>query len=99
MFRNFPLSSLTPSVDLLRLDILCLTRFEYFDQHGENGFFETLQSEMMPKTCEFHISGPSLLTTTLLHANRQDWDGRPAFNSIDLRQMSLDVFHPVRIFT
>ena len=61
-FANCPPSSLTPSVDLLRLDILCLTRFEYLDQHGEDGFFETLKSEMMPKLLEFHTSGSSLLT-------------------------------------
>ena len=64
-FANFPLSNLTPSVDLLRLDILCLTRssFKYLDQHGEDGFFETLKSEMMPELLEFHTSGSSLLTT------------------------------------
>ena len=63
-FTNFPLSNLTPSVDRLRLDILCLTRssFKYLDQHGEDGFFETLKSELMPELLEFHTSGSSLLT-------------------------------------
>jgi hypothetical protein len=54
---NFPLSSLTSSVNLLRLDILCLMRFEDFDYHGEDNFFKTVQSEMMPKIREFHTSG------------------------------------------
>ena len=43
--------------------ILCLTRFEYLDQQGEDGVFKTLQSEMMPKLLEFHTSGSSMLTT------------------------------------
>ena len=40
---------LTPSVDLLQLVILCLTRFEYFDLHGEDGFFQTLQCGHMSR--------------------------------------------------
>jgi hypothetical protein len=42
---------------------------------------------MMPKIREFHTSESSLLTTKLLHAKRQD--GRPAFNFMDLRRLSM----------
>ena len=50
---NFPLSSLTSSVNLLRLDMSHLSCFDY---HDEDKFFKTLQSEimMLPKIREFH---------------------------------------------
>ena len=82
--RNFPLSSLTSSVNLHRLDISHL-----FDPHhnhgGEDSSFEIIQSEM--KLREFHTSESSLLTTKLLHAKMQD--GRPAFNFMDLKRLSM----------
>jgi len=77
--QNFSLSSLTPCVNLLRLDILNL-----WLSHEEDG--SPVQSEMMPKIREFHTSGSPLQTTKLLHAKRQD--GQPAFNFMDLRQLS-----------
>ena len=76
--ENFPLSGLTPSVNLHRLDIHNLT-----DRLEEE---IVVQSEMMPKIHEFHTSGSSLVTTMLLHAKRED--GRPAFNFMDLRRLS-----------
>jgi len=85
--RNFPLSSLTSSVNLLRLDILRLTHFGFFDYHKEDNFFKTVQSEMMPKIREFNTSGSSLQTIRLLDVKGQD--GRPAFNFMDLRQLSV----------
>jgi hypothetical protein len=42
---------------------------------------------MMPKIREFNTSDSSLLTTKLLHAKMQD--GRPAFNFMDLRRLSM----------
>ena len=83
-FVNFPLSSLTLSVNLLRLDIFCLSHFEYSD---EQGFLKNAQSETIPKIREFHTSSSSLLTTKLLDAKRQD--GQPAFNFMDLRRLSM----------
>jgi hypothetical protein len=77
---NFPLSSLTPSVNLLRLDIRDVRPLEK----------EVIeQSEMMPKIREFHTSGSVLLTTKLLHAKKQD--GQPAFNFMDLRRLSISI--------
>ena len=81
--ENFPLSGLTPSVNLLRLDILCLACFDLLEDDGS----PEILVEMMPKIREFHTSVSSLLTTKLLHAKRQD--GRPAFNVIDLRRLSI----------
>jgi hypothetical protein len=79
---NFPLSGLSPSFNLLRLDMSYLGPLE------EDGSPEiVVQSEMMPKIRELHISGSTLLTTKLLHAKMQD--GRPAFNFTDLRQLSM----------
>ena len=75
---NFPLSSLTLSVNLLRLDIYFVGRLKEEI---------VVHSEMMPKIREFRTSGSTLLTTKLLHAKRQD--GRPAFNFMDLRQLSM----------
>ena len=75
--RNFPISILTPSVNLLRLDLYIIDPLEA----------ETVvQSEMMPKIREFHIEESSLMTTKLLHAKLQD--GQPAFNFMDLRRLS-----------
>jgi hypothetical protein len=47
---------------------------------------------MMPKIREFHILESTLLTTMLLHAKRQD--GRPSFNFVDLRRLSMSFTHP-----
>ena len=76
--RNLPLSSLTPSVNLLRLDISHLI--------GRSPDF-VVQSEMMPKIREFHTSDSPLLTTKLLHVKMKD--GRPAVNFTDLRRLSM----------
>jgi len=78
--KNFPLSSLTPSVNLHRLDMSYLS----FDRSPEI----VVQSEMMPKIREFHYkgSGYSEDTTKLLHAKMHD--GRPFFNFMDLRRLS-----------
>jgi hypothetical protein len=76
--EDFPLSSLTPSVNLLRLDIRDVQPLEKE---------VVVQSEMMPKIREFHTSGSALLTTKLLHAKKQD--GQPAFNFMDLRRLSI----------
>ena len=85
---NFPLPNLTSSVvNLQRLDILCLTCFEYSEQDGEDGSSEIVQSEMPPKIREFNTSDSTLLTTKLLHAKMQD--GRPAYNFTDLRRLSM----------
>ena len=66
---NFPLSSLTPSVNLHRLDIFYL---RHFDRPEENGSPEVVvQLEMMPKIREFYTSKSSLLTTKLLYAKTQ----------------------------
>ena len=79
--NNFPLSSLTPSVNLLWLDIFHLI----CDGPGEPEF--VVQSEMIPKIREFHTSESPQLTRKLLHAKRQD--GQPAFNFMDLRRLSI----------
>jgi hypothetical protein len=82
--RNFPVSSLTTSVNLLWLDI----RYLSFDGLEEDDSPEIIvQSEMMPKIRELHISESTLLTPKLLHAKRQD--GQPAFNFMDLRRLSM----------
>jgi hypothetical protein len=57
--ENFPLSTLTPSINLLRLDIRNVKPLEKE---------VVVQSEMMPKIREFHTSASVLLTTKLLHA-------------------------------
>ena len=79
--ENFPLSSFTSSVNLRRLDIFYLNLEE--DDSPEN----VVLSETMPKIREFRTTGSTLLTTKLLHAERPD--GQPAFNFMDLRQLSL----------
>jgi hypothetical protein len=79
---NFPLSSLTPSVNLRRLDIFRLQPLK------EDGSLETVvQSELMPKIREFNTLESELLMTQLLHAKRLD--GRPAFNFTDLRRLTM----------
>ena len=84
--RNFPLFTLTSSVvNLQRLDIQCLTCFEYSEQAGEDSSF--VQSEVLPNIREFNTSDSSLQTTKLLHAKMQD--GRPAFNFMGLRRVSM----------
>ena len=69
-----------------------MLRLEPFDQHREDVFFENLQSETMPKIREFRTSNSPGLTTRLLHAKRQD--GRPAFNFMDLRRLSMSLILP-----
>ena len=76
--RNFPLSSLTQSVNLLRLDINYLSLEE--DSYPE------IVAEMMPKIRKFRTLSSSQLTTKLLRAKLRD--GRPAFNFMDLRRFS-----------
>ena len=78
--RNFPLSSLTFSVNLHRLYIL-----DMFDAGTEDGSLEILQSEMILR--EFRTFGSSGVTTKLLHAKMQD--GRSALNFMDLRRLSM----------
>ena len=85
LFQNFPLSGLTPSVNLLRLDISLLGLYDPLEEDGSPDV--VVQSEIMPKIREFKTSGSSLLTMKLLHAKRQD--GRPAFNFVDLRRLSI----------
>ena len=89
---NFPLSSLTLSVNLLRLDLENATLWGgglggwgYSDENLQS---ET--SESMPKIREFDTSYSTDLTRKLLHAKRQD--GRSAFNFMDLRRVSMS-FH------
>ena len=77
-FRNFPLSSLTPSVNLHRLDLYGMS---------DDDSPEIVELEIMPNIREFHISRSSQLTKKLLYAKTQD--GRPAFNFMDLRQLSM----------
>ena len=82
--RNFPLSSLTSSVNLLRLDMSYLTCLDYPE---EDNYFKTVQLKTMPKIRVFHTSGSCLLTRKLLDIKGQD--GRPVFNFMDLRQLSI----------
>ena len=56
--QNFPLSSLTLSVNLLRLDIFYLCRL---NPHDEDPSEIIIQSEMMPKIREFHTSESACL--------------------------------------
>jgi hypothetical protein len=78
--RNFPLSSLTSSVNLHQLDIFSLKENVSPDI--------VVLSEMMPKIREFHTSHSSTLTTKLLRARMQD--GRPAFDFMNLRKLSMN---------
>ena len=85
--QNFPLSSLTPSVNVHRLDIFYLSRFDPLEEDGSPEF--VVQSEMLPKIREFRTSDSSLLTRKLLHAKTQD--GHPAFNLTGLRQLAISL--------
>ena len=87
---NFPLSSFTLSVNLLRLDLdnaLWGGGGYFFDENLKSGM-----AESMPKIREFRTSYSTHLTKKLLHAKRQD--GQPAFNFMDLRRVSLSFDHP-----
>ena len=81
--ENFPLSNFTPSVNLHRLDISYLTCLRSFEAEGSPGII----METMPKIREFHTLKSLGLTTKLLHARTQD--GRPSFNFMDLRRVSM----------
>jgi hypothetical protein len=71
---------LTPSVNLLRLDISNLI----------DGSLEFVgQSEMVPKIRDLYTSEATELTTKLLHAKMQD--GRSAFNFVDLSLLSMSI--------
>ena len=87
--QNFPQSSLPPSVNLLRLDIYYLSPFNRYDEVDEDLSGIVIQSDMMPKIREFNTCHSTVLTTKLLHAKRQD--GLPAFNFMDLRQISMSL--------
>ena len=78
-------SSLTPSVDLLRLDIFYYLRRS--NSHKEDVSQIVVQSEMMPIIREFRTSESTVLTTKLLHAKTQD--GRPGFKFVDFRILSI----------
>ena len=81
--KKFPLSSLIPCVNLLRLDIFCLR-----DAHeDDDDSFEIIPSEVMPKLREFNTTGSAVLTRKLLHAKMQD--GRPAYNPMNLRRLAI----------
>ena len=80
--QNFPLSSLTLSVNLHRLDLFNL---KYLNLLEEESSPEILMGTM-PKIREFHTTNCSL-TRRLLHARMQD--GRLAFNFMDLRRVSM----------
>ena len=80
---NFPLSGLTTSesINPCRLDI-------YYLKLEDDGSPDiVVLPEKMFKIRELHISESSLLTTKLLLAETQD--GQPAFNFMDLRQLSI----------
>jgi hypothetical protein len=83
---NFPLSSLTSSVNLRRLDISD-SDVGHYGPHGEDKILQSL-----PKIREFHCSESpfsmtAMTTTALFYAKRPD--GRPAFNFMDLRRVSM----------
>ena len=73
--HNFPLSILTRSVNLHRLD----TTYLSFDQP------EIVVESEMPKIRELSISYLESLRVDFLYAKMQD--GRPAFNFMDLRRL------------
>jgi hypothetical protein len=81
---NFPLSSLTPCVNLHRLDISHLQGLNPRESGSPEAAVETV-----PEIHEFRTSESSRLTKKLLHAKRQD--GRPAFNFTNLRRMSMSL--------
>ena len=83
---NFPLSAFNPSVNLYRLDIFRVYPI-IEDGELEDSSLLFVQSGMMPKLREFHISGSHWMTTNLLLAKGQD--GQPAFNFMDLIGLSI----------
>ena len=90
LIENFPLSSFTPSVNLHRLDIFRVDPSDQIKEDGEpedDGSLIFVQSGMMPKLREFHISDSGLMAKQLLLAQGQD--GRPAFNFKDLIGLSV----------
>ena len=95
LIEKFPLSSFTPSVNLHRLDIFHVGPSDQIKEPGDDGSLIFIQSGMMPKLREFHISDSGLMAKQLLLAKGQD--GRPAFNFMDLIGLSmpsdLDPFH------
>ena len=82
--QDFPLSSLPPSINLLRLHIFYLRRS---NPREEDRSQIIVLSEMMPKIREFRTSESTVLTSKLLHA--VTLDGRPAFKFMDLRKLSI----------
>jgi hypothetical protein len=82
--KNFPLSSLTPSVNLHELNIFRLSCDDTLEEDGSPQI--AVQLETMPEIREFYTSGSAVQTSKLLHAKRQD--GQPAFNFTDLRLFS-----------
>ena len=81
---GFPWSSLASSINLHRLEIFQVT---YYRQRRDGSPREIVQPEMLPKIREFHTSESDELTRMLLHAKLHD--GRPAFNFMDLRRVSM----------
>ena len=82
-----PLSSLTPSVNLLRLDIHMLSDFDLeIEEDGSPSPKSIVKWESMPKIRDFRTFDSYGATKRLLHAKMQD--GRPAFNFMDLRQFT-----------
>jgi len=80
---DFPLASFTPSVNLLRFDILfCLCPGEFED-------VDVLEVvvQSMPRIREFRTSRSALLTSRLLHAKRED--GQPVIDFTELRRLSI----------
>ena len=67
---NFPISSLTTSVNLRRLDVSDMSASAVYGPPEI-----VVRSEMMPKIREFHATESSLLTAKLLRAETQD--GQP----------------------
>ena len=65
---NFPPPSLTPAVNLLRLDIYHLSTARDVNrlERDDSELVQVIQSEMIPKFREFCTSDSSLLTTKLL---------------------------------
>ena len=76
---DFPLSILTSSVNLCRLD---MSHLWHFVPHEED---RIVQMKMMPEIRELHTSESYFLTSILLHAKKQD--GRPTFNFVDLKRV------------
>ena len=89
----FPLSSFTPSVNLLRLDIENL-RHDFNSKLDEDVSWSPKfvgKLESMPKIRHFRTFNSYPMTKKLLHAKMQD--GRPAFNFTDLRQLTTKTYN------